>query len=285
MTLKVQFQVGKRKNDTQDADHDGWSNAPESAAGKNPLDAAPFPHTSIIADPTGDVLVSWPSEAGKNYIKAILMDPEARDPAMMEVPTFGKLREPFLRVVNMARAFNAASTSGYYPLDQFNLDHLQDPQNSPSVFNFFLPGHSPPGPVTQMGLVAPEFQILNASSAITGANYFYNAIGGNNLHRWGSGTAAYAVRLNLDPELSRSIPAANINEDVPSVTNLMDLDPLIRRFDLMLMGGTMTPRMFQSIRESVDRIKPPDTSWQWHRERLRQLITAIVTSAEFNVMR
>ena len=187
--------------------------------------------------------------------------------------------------LKFTRAFNAASIDGYYPLDQFNLDHLQDPQNSPSVFNFFLPGHSPPGPVTQMGLVAPEFQILNASSAITGANYFYNAIGGNNLHRWGSGTAAYAVRLNLDPELSRIIPAANINEDVPSVTNLMDLDPLIRRFDLMLMGGTMTPRMFQSIRESVDRIKPPETSWQWHRERLRQLITAIVTSAEFNVMR
>lgn len=221
----------------------------------------------------------------KAFIKAILMDPEARDPAMMESPTFGKLREPFLRVVNMARAFNAASTSGYYPLDQFNLDHLQDPQNSPSVFNFFLPGHSPPGPITQMGLVAPEFQILNASSAITGANYFYNAIGGNNLHRWGSGTAAYAVRLNLDPELSLIIPAAYINEDTPNVANLLDLDPLIRRFDLMLLGGTMTPRMFQSVRESVDRIKPPDTSWQWHRERLRQLITAIITSAEFNVMR
>lgn len=221
----------------------------------------------------------------KAFIKAILLDPEARDPAMMDSPTFGKLREPFLRVVNLARAFNAASTSGYYPLDQFNLDHLQDPQNSPSVFNFFLPGHSPPGPITQMGLVAPEFQILNAGSAITGANYFFNAIGGNNLHRWGSGTAAYAVRLNLDPELSLIIPAAHIIEDTPSVTNLMDLDPLIRRFDLMLLGGTMTPQMFQSVRESVDRIKPPDTSWQWHRERLRQLITAIVTSAEFNVMR
>jgi hypothetical protein len=35
----------------------------------------------------------------------------------------------------------------------------------------------------------------------------------------------------------------------------------------------------------VDRIKPPDYGWQWHRERLRQLINAIVTSAEFNVMR
>lgn len=221
----------------------------------------------------------------KAVIKQVLMDPEARDPAMMDSPTFGKLREPFLRVVNMARAFNAASTSGHYPLDQFSLDHLQDPQNSPSVFNFFLPAHSPPGPVTQMGLVAPEFQILNASSAITGANYFLQAIGDNTLHRWGSGTPEYNVRMNLDPELSLIIPAAHINEDTPDGANLMDLDTLIRRLDLVLMGGTMSPQLFQSIRESVDRIKPPDYYWQWHRERLRQLINAIVTSAEFNVMR
>jgi uncharacterized protein (DUF1800 family) len=221
----------------------------------------------------------------KAVIKAILLDPEARDPVMMDLPTFGKLREPFLRVVNLARAFNAASTSGFYPLDQFYIDHLQDPQNSPSVFNFFLPGHSPPGPVTQMGLVAPEFQILNASSAITGANYFFNAIGDNSLHRWGSGTAAYNVRLNLDPELSLIVPSGAINQDEPSVVALMDLDAHIRRLDLVLLGGSMTPRFFQTLRESVDRIKPPDYNWQWHRERLRQLITAIVTSAEFNVMR
>jgi len=237
--------------------------------------AAAFNGTNPVG-PRGDM---------KTFIKAILMDPEARDPVMMDSPTFGKLREPFLRVVNLARAYNAASTSGHYPLDQFNLDHLQDPQNSPSVFNYFLPGHSPPGPVTQMGLVAPEFQILNASSAITGANYFMQAIGDNSLHRWGSGTPAYNVRLNLDPELSLIVPAASINENEPSVAGIMDLDALIRRYDLALLGGTMTPRLFQSIRESVDRIKPPDYGWQWHRERLRQLIAAIVTSAEFNVMR
>lgn len=221
----------------------------------------------------------------KAFIKAILMDPEARDPAMMDSPTFGKLREPFLRVVNLARAFNATSQSGlHYTLDQFNLDHAQDPQNSPSVFNFYLPGHSPPGAVTQMGLVAPEFQILNASTAITAANYFYKALIDNNLHRWGS-TTANAVRFNLDPELSLVVPAADINQDTPPVANLLDTDPLIRRLDMSLMGGTMSPRLFQTLRESVDRVKPPNTSHHWHRERLRLLINLVVTSAEFNVMR
>jgi uncharacterized protein (DUF1800 family) len=249
---------------TSNPSHDYIGRVAEAFNGTNPV------------GPRGDM---------KATIKAILMDPEARNPAMMESPTFGKLREPFLRVVNFARAFNAASTSGHYPLDQFYIDHMQDPQNAPSVFNFFLPNHSPPGPVTQMGLVAPEFQIINASSAITGANYFFNALGNNGLHRWGNGTAAYNVRLNIDPELSMVVPAANIGQDTPSVGLLMDSDPLIRRLDMALLGGTMSPRMFQALRESIDRIKPPNTSWEWHRERLRQLITHIVTSAEFNVMR
>ena len=222
----------------------------------------------------------------KAVVKAILLDTEARDPAMMEQPAWGKLREPFLRVVNFAKALNAASASGYYPLDQFSLDHMQDPMNAPSVFNFFLPGHSPPGPVTEAGLVAPEFQIINASTAITGPNYFWQAIGDNSLHRWGNGTPSYNVRLGTDPELSMIVPAAAINQDTPSESGLMDSDPLLRRLDLALTGGALSPRQFQIIRESIDRVKPSGGwSWRWHRDRLRLAIYLIVTSAEFNVMR
>jgi uncharacterized protein (DUF1800 family) len=214
-------------------------------------------------------------------VKAILLDSEARDPAMMNQPAWGKLREPFLRVVNFARAFNAASTSGYYPLDQFTLDHLEDPMNAPSVFNFFLPTHSPPGPLTQLGLVGPEFQIINASSAITAPNYFWNAIP-NDLHHYGAGNAAYAVRLNLTNELAMIAPAAQMNDDVP-VGPAADPDHLLRRLDLALTGGTLTAPQFQIIREAMLRIGPP--SWQWHRERLRLAIYLIVTSPDFNVLR
>ena len=220
----------------------------------------------------------------KAVVKAVLLDTEARDPAMMDLPTWGKLREPVLRVVNIARAFNAASVAGYYPLDQFVLDHLQDPMNAPSVFNFFLPSHSPPGPITQQGLVAPEFQIINASTAITGPNYFLKVIGDNDLHRWGTGNSDYAVRLNLDPELSMIVPAAQVNLDTPSSAPA-DVDILIRHLNMTLTGGTLTPRQFQIIHEAVDRVKPPDTSWKWHRERLRLAIYLIVTSPEFNVLR
>jgi len=217
----------------------------------------------------------------KSVIKAILLDPEARDPVMMGQPAWGKLREPLLRVVNFARAFNAYSTSGHYALDQFSLDHVQDPMNAPSVFNFFLPAHSPPGPVTQMGLVAPEFQIINASSAVTGPNYFWNSIPGD-LHRWGHGNAAYTVRLNTTNELAMIVPAGQINQDVPAGP-AADPDALIRRLDLALTGGNLSPHQFQIIREAILRVGPG--TWLWHRERLRLAIYLIVTSPDFNVLR
>ena len=218
----------------------------------------------------------------KAVIKAVLLDPEARDPAMMNVPTWGRLREPFLRCVNFARAFNASSTSGYYPLDQFALAHLQDPMNSPSVFNFFLPTHSPSGPLAAAGLFAPEFQIVNAASAVSGANYFWNHIL-SDLHYWGTANGNYAVRLNLPDELAYIVPAANINDNVPPANVALDPDPLLRRLDLALTGGTLSPQQFQIIREAMLRINAP--TWQWHRERLRLAIYLITTSAEFNVLR
>ncbi|MDR3458098.1 MAG: DUF1800 family protein [Verrucomicrobiae bacterium] len=48
-------------------------------------------------------------------VKAILLDPEARDPNMLNVPTYGKQREPMLRVTAAARAFPAPpSQTGTY---------------------------------------------------------------------------------------------------------------------------------------------------------------------------
>lgn len=200
----------------------------------------------------------------KAVIKAILLDEEARDPVQMSNPAFGKLREPFLRVVNMARAFNAAASNGVYELDDFNMDHYQQVLNSPSVFNFYLPGYTPPGMLANAGLVGPEFQILNAGSAISAPNYYYQAIPGS-LHRWGA-NATKAVELNLTQEH----------------TMLNDIDGLIRRLNLSLMYGTLTPREHQVIREAAMRVT---SGWEWELERVYLVIYLMVTSPEFAVMR
>ena len=190
----------------------------------------------------------------KAVIKAVLLDTEARDPAMMSNSTFGKLREPFLRCVNLAHAFNASAQSGYYALDAFYLDHVEEPMRSPSVFNFYQPSYSPPGMLNEAGLFAPEFQIINAGSGITAPNYFFSAIRNNDLHRWGSGVPAQTVRLSIDQELAMIVPpGADINANTPPGP-AQDSDPLLRRLDFALTGGTLSPREFQIIRESIERI-------------------------------
>ncbi len=216
----------------------------------------------------------------KAVVKAILLDDEARDPAMRADLTYGKLREPFLKCVNFARAFNAYSQSGWYYLDAFTLDHVQEPMKSPSVFNFFLPTYTPPGALAQAGLAAPEFQIVNAASGVTAPNYFWNSIDGG-LHRWGVGTAAYATRLNLTPELLLAAPNYAGNNTPPGPA--ADPDALLRRLDLVLTGGTLTPRNFQIIREAILRINVGTSEWAMRRVKLG--IYLIVTSPEFAVQR
>lgn len=213
-------------------------------------------------------------------VKAILMDPEARDPAMMASPTFGKLREPFLKTVNVARAFNASAQSGWYYLDAFSLDHVEEPMKAPSVFNYYLPTYSPPGALAQAGLVSPELQIINASSGVTAPNYFWNAITGG-LHRWGVAMPERTTRLNLTQEMLLNVPAAAVN-DPGSNLQPFDPDPLIRRLDLVLTGGTLSPRNFQIIREALARIGP-GSGWDWPRSRLKLAIYLIISSPEFAV--
>jgi uncharacterized protein (DUF1800 family) len=112
----------------------------------------------------------------KAVIRAILLDPEARDPAMMSDPVFGKMKEPYMRTANLIRALNARAADGVYQLDYLGDIHYQEPLSAPSVFNFYEPGYSPAGPVSDAGLVAPEFQILNAVTALAVPSYHFEAL-------------------------------------------------------------------------------------------------------------
>ena len=50
----------------------------------------------------------------KAVIRAVLLDPEARDPAKLSDPRWGKVREPAIRYANFLRAFNMKSQTGEY---------------------------------------------------------------------------------------------------------------------------------------------------------------------------
>src|SRR5256886_6999236 len=108
-------------------------------------------------------------------VAAILLDTEARTAARLADPAFGKVREPILRVAHWMRAFNARSSSGNFLLgvtDDPTASLGQSAMRSPTVFNFYRPGHVPPNTsIATAGLVAPEMQIVNEVSVVGYSNF------------------------------------------------------------------------------------------------------------------
>ncbi len=113
-------------------------------------------------------------------VRAILLDTEANSDAGLTSTTFGKLREPMLRVTAWGRAFNVYSSNGKWDIkDTSDPSYMigQAPMRSPSVFNYFRPGYVPPSPAfAGKGLVAPEFQITNETTVVGYLNYMLGMI-------------------------------------------------------------------------------------------------------------
>ncbi len=111
----------------------------------------------------------------KAVIQAILTDAEARDDSQVDSASFGKLREPVVRMVQWARAFGVNSPTNAWSFGNTSSSATrlaESPGHAPSVFNWFRPGYTPPGTtIASKGLVAPEFQIANEPSVIAYINY------------------------------------------------------------------------------------------------------------------
>ncbi len=116
----------------------------------------------------------------KAVIKAILTDSEARDDSVLAGANTGKIREPIMRLTGWARAFGVNSPANTWPFGNTSSQSTrigQSPGRSPSVFNFFRPGYSPPATaIAAAGLVAPEFQITNEQSVVGYINYFQGLV-------------------------------------------------------------------------------------------------------------
>ena len=115
-------------------------------------------------------------------ISAILLDDEAREPPADPTSSYGKLREPLLRLTAAWRALGvnapAVEPDGEVqmgirnPQDSF----AQRPLGAPTVFNFFEPDYLPPGDLADAGVYSPEFQIANETTAMTSANEHWNRL-------------------------------------------------------------------------------------------------------------
>ncbi len=107
----------------------------------------------------------------KAVVKAVLMHPEARTAS----GNAGKLREPILRLSTYLRAFPHTSDTARWRVGNTDSPATslgQTVLRSPSVFNFFRPGYVAPGTQSAAaGLVAPELQLLNETTASSWANF------------------------------------------------------------------------------------------------------------------
>jgi uncharacterized protein (DUF1800 family) len=201
-------------------------------------------------------------------VRAILLDPEARIGHRLAPATFGKVREPLLRLTALWRAFDATWRSDVlFPDDrEIHESFNQSPLYSPSVFNFFSPRHSPPGALAGAGLVAPELQIVPANYAIRLANdvdgrVFYGYAGGEleeldpgvrvlHLERWRTWLATAGTAA------------------------------LVARLDELLLGGGMSPALRQLVAARLAAIPAADTL-----ARVQNAVYLIATSPDYATQR
>ena len=166
----------------------------------------------------------------REVIKAVLLDPEATA-APDAMADFGKLREPVVRYASILRQFGATSEDGFIAVLGYFLQQIakQHPLSAPSVFNFFLPAHSPAGEIADAGLVAPEFQITTSNSIVGISNIIDFVMLADYVTDAPEGFAPVSLDYS---EYEALAP---------------DVDALVDRLDIVLTAGTLDPATRQAI--------------------------------------
>lgn len=161
-----------------------------------------------------------------SVIKAILLHDEARNGHKNLPTTFGKLKEPVLRITSIWRAFPPEVVTDDFNYAYSDTEIGQAVLNAPSVFNFFTPGFSQPGTIRSEGLVSPEFQMLDESTII----------------RLTSRLLMFSVHShNYKYESDQHRMALNIAREVAMESR--SPDELINHLDMLLLGGDMSPEL------------------------------------------
>ncbi|MBE1300601.1 MAG: DUF1800 family protein [Alteromonadaceae bacterium] len=179
----------------------------------------------------------------KAVLRAILLDPEARRSPSEAATSDGRLREPFLRVVHLMRAFNATSSDNTFSDDGYEMAATlrQYVLSAPSVFNFYLPNYAPNGEIKDAGLVAPEFQITNASTIIDIKNVIY-----------------YSLETGQVLANSGALPAEKL-DFTEELAIASDVDALLDRLDTVMTYGSMTSETKAIIKDTLESINDNET--------------------------
>ena len=198
----------------------------------------------------------------KAVIRAILLDYEARSLDLLANQGYGKLREPVLRFSHLLRAFNYTCPCGTYPIYWMDSPEWaigQNPLRSPTVFNFFEPGYSPPGKLAAAGLNSPEFQITTETSVIGISDFFH-----------------YVVREGFKWETGKPL-----TPDYTAVAALAGTPAqLIDHLDLVLTAGGMSSALKTKLVTEIGRLRSNDPV-----NRATMAIHLILTSPDYVVQK
>jgi uncharacterized protein (DUF1800 family) len=176
--------------------------------------------------------------------RAVLLDPEARDPAHTSDPRHGKLQEPMLRLTRLVRAFGAGRTTpelqfwaGFNAKLGDNESLGQWPLYAPSVFNFFSPVYSHLGLLHDHNLASPEFQLLNSVTSAATGNQFAAYIDGLLHERTAGDTPPFAFDFGAEIAIAAN-PVA-----------------LADHIDLMLCNASMRPETRAGLIAGIARLR------------------------------
>ncbi|WP_257387381.1 DUF1800 domain-containing protein [Tahibacter caeni] len=202
-------------------------------------------------------------------IKAVLLDNEARHGySGNAVDRYGKLREPWLKLVQLWRITAPRSVNGRINLlINPSLWYGQAPLRSPSVFNFFRPGFQQPGEIRDLGLVSPEFQIATDTMLVTTPNdlgwrIFYFYVG-----------SSYSYAQDPDQLLM----------DYATTLNPLAADPaaLVERLNLLLMSGQMSPFMRDVLVTRLNALANANGG----RDRVQHALYLVLSSPEYSIQK
>ncbi len=198
-------------------------------------------------------------------VRATLLDDEARAPISEQASSFGKVKEPIIRGMQLIRAFGIYKDGELGP-QWLEYPHNQAPLAAPSVFNFFLDDFSPVGQLADFGLAAPEMQIINDTYMVRNSNHA----------GWWSMWVPTAEEVDSGHNRGMTIDYAQFT---PMIAQ--NIDPFIDYLDLVLLSGAMSDEMRNAMIDYDNQAK----QWLDDRERIQELVFLVTGSPQFAVQR
>ena len=217
----------------------------------------------------------------KAVFSAVLLDEEARGPAGLSQPGFGKLREPIVRLVQWGRSFGIASARGSWKIGDLSnpaTQLAQSPLRSPSVFNFFRPGYVPPSTALSAAQTpAPEFQLVNESSVGGYLNYLQGVI------RNGIFVSAPDLPNSASNAANGYDIAATYNAELPLASNAQ---ALVGRLSLLLCAGQLSSASQTLIINALNATPvTASSSDSARRDRVAAAVLLVMASADYLIQK